>query len=252
MAVELIPYGQLANGNYGILLDNTTGDPLAAVVEVLTTLPALADPDNFDGRLVFDTTVQVLYLYKASTPEWFPLEGIPVDIGNVAGNPPTVPTPQDGMLFYDLDTEVMFVWDGSAWRPIGGRFASRFVEQKTISSGFAGPGGDTFALGTTPVYSEFVEVFLDGVRQVANPGGDYNIIGSSVVFPFPVPGGVEVFTRTVESTVLESPALLQNAQCIRAIFENQSAGITDFDVGAAGIDPACTMVFQNGSKCKSH
>ena len=246
MAVELIPYGQLANGNYGILLDNATGDPLASAIEVLTALPALADPDNFDGRMVFDTVAQILYVFKAGTPEWFPLEGIPVEIGAVAGNPPTVPTPITGLLFFDTDTEVMFVWDGSAWFPIGGRFASRFVEQLTISNGLAGPGGDTFALGTTPVYSEFVEVFLDGVRQVPNPGGDYNVIGSSVVFPFPVPAAVEVFTRTVESTVLESPALLQNAQCIRALYSNQAAGLFDFDIGAAGIDPACLLVFRDG------
>jgi hypothetical protein len=130
---------------------------------------------------------------------------------------------------------------------MGGRFAARYVEQQTASSGFAGPGGDSFSLGTTPVYSEFVEVFLDGIRQSQNPGGDYNIIGSAVVFPVPIPIGVEVYTRTLESTVLEDPAILQNAQCITAIYDNQPAGITDFDIGAAGVDPSCTMVFKNGA-----
>jgi hypothetical protein len=245
MAIELTPYGQLANGNYGILLDNTTGKPLASAIEVLVSLPALGDPSNFDGRTVFDTTAQVLYIYKSGTPEWFPLEGIPVIVNAVSGNPPLVPVPTTGLLFFDTDTEVMFVYDGTAWFPIGGRFASRFIEQSTVSSGVAGPGGDTFALGSTPVFSEFVEVFLDGVRQV--PSDDYIVIGSSIAFPAPVAALVIVYTRTVESTILETPALLQNAQCIRAIYENQAAGITDFDVGAAGIDPACTMVFLNGT-----
>ena len=244
MTVNLIPYGQLANGNYGILLDNTTGDPLAGVVEVVTTLPAVGDPANFDGRLAFETTTQTLFVFRAGTPEWFPLEGIPAEVGNVAGSPPVVPVPQDGFLFYDLDSEVMFVWDGSAWRPIGGRFAARFVEQKSISTGAAGPGGDTFALGTIPVFSEYVEVYLDGVRQVANPGGDFNVIGGSVVFPAPVPLGVEVFTRTVESTVLEAPAIQPNAQCIAVDYINNAAGVSTFDLGAAGLDPACTSVFR--------
>lgn len=247
MGITLIPYGQLEDGKFGIKLSDATGVPIASVIEVFTTLPSVVDPSNFDGRMAFDTTAQTLYVFKAGTPEWFPLEGIPAAIGAVGGVPPTVPTPPDGFLFYDTDTEIMFVWDGTSWRPIGGRFAGRFVQQQYISSGFAGPGGDTFSLGTIPVFSEFVEIFLDGVRQLPNPGGDYNVIGSSVVFPFPVPVGVVVFTRTLESTVLESPALLQNAQCIRANYVNQAAGITDFDTGAPGLDPSCTMVFKNGA-----
>jgi hypothetical protein len=247
MAVTLIPYGQLADGKFGIKLSDSTGDPIAAVIEVFTTLPSVGDLANFDGRMAFDTTAQTLYVFLAGTPEWFPLEGIPAEVGAVAGSPPTVPVPADGFLFYDTDTEVMFVWDGTDWRPIGGRFAARYVEQTTISSGFAGVGGDTFSLGTTPVYSEFVEVFLDGIRQVPNPGGDYNIIGSSIVFPAPIPISVVVYTRSLVSTVLNDPSILPNAQCIRATYSNQAAGITDFDIGAAGLDPSCTMVFKNGS-----
>ncbi len=247
MTISLIPYGLLEDGKYGIKLsDDILGVPVAAVTEILDTLPSSADPDNFAGRTVFAKDAQLPYVFLNDTTEWFPLEGIPADVGAVGGNPPTVPIPPDGSLFYDTDTEVSFVWDGSSWQPMGGRFAGRFVEQSTISSGFAGPGGDTFSLGTTPVYAEFVEVFLDGVRQLPNPGGDYNIIGSSAVFPIPVPAAVVVYTRTLESTVLEDPAILQNAQCIRAIYSNQAAGITDFDIGAAGVDPSCTMVFQNG------
>jgi len=246
MPITLIPYGLLDGGRYGIKLDDITGEPLAAAVEILDTLPSPADPSNFDGRVVFAIDAQLLYVFLATTIEWFPLEGIPAEVGAVGGTPPTVPVPSIGSLFFDTDTEVSFVWDGAAWQPMGGRFAGRFIENIAISTGVAGPGGDTFALGTTPVYSEFVEVYLDGVRQLPNPGGDYNVIGSNVVFPAPVPAAVEVFTRTLESTVLESPALVQNTQCITANYDAQPAALTDFDVGAAGIDPACTMVFRNG------
>ena len=246
MAITLIPYGLLEGGRYGIKLDDITGKPIASVVEILATLPSSVDPANFDGRMIFAIDAQILYVFLAASIEWFPLEGIPAEVGAVGGNPPTIPIPANGSLFFDTDTEVSFVWDRAAWQPMGGRFAARYVEQQSVSSGVAGPGGDTFSLGTIPIYAEFVEVFLDGVRQTPNPGGDYNVIGASVVFAVPVPAAVEVYTRTLESTVLEDPAILQNAQCITARYVNQPAAVTDFDIGAAGVDPACTMVFRNG------
>ncbi len=251
MGITLIPYGQLEDGKMGIKLDDVTGNPIATVIEVFATLPSVADPDNFNGRMGFDIGAQTLYVFLESTPEWFPLEGIPAEVGNVGGTPPTIPAPQDGFLFYDIDTEVMFVWDGTAWRPIGGRFAARYIDQISISTGFAGPGGDTFALGVVPVYAEFVEVFLDGVRQAPNPGGDYNVIGGNVVFPFPVPAGVEVYTRTMESTVLETPAILQNAQVKESIF-TATAGQTDFVLSQASFDPAGTFVFVQGVLQQGH
>ncbi len=151
MAITLIPYGQLEDGKMGVKLDDVTGVPIAAIIEVFSLLPSAADPANFDGRMVFDISAQTLYVFLATTTEWLALEGIPAEVGAVGGNPPTVPIPQTGSFFYDTDTEVSFVWDGTAWRAIGGRFAARYVEQSTASSGFAGPGGDTFSLGTHDV-----------------------------------------------------------------------------------------------------
>lgn len=244
MAVNLVPYGKLANGNFGILLDNTTGKPLAATVEVVNSLPPLASADNFPGRLVFETTVQTLFVFQDDpAPFWFPLEGIPAEVDAVAGVPPTTPTPTTGELFFDTDTEVMFVWDGGQWQPFGGRFAARFIEQEITSTGIAGPGGDTFALGTVPTSTEFVEIYLDGTRQAAS---QYTVIGANVVFPSPVGAGVEVFTRTLESTVLEDPAILQNAQVIESSFVGVSGGLTTFDAGRPALDPAGTFVFKDG------
>jgi hypothetical protein len=83
---------------------------------------------------------------------------------------------------------------------------------------------------------------LDGVRQIFGP--DYTYAGSTISFGAPVPIGVKVYTRTLESTVLEDPAILQNAQCITTTYTNTTA--TDLSIGVAGTDPACTMVFING------
>ena len=84
MTINLIPYGQLPNGNFGINLDNTTGDPIAAALEVKDTLPAVGDPLNFVGRLVFakDTTTTYVFI-DTPVPFWDPLEGIPAEVGAV-------------------------------------------------------------------------------------------------------------------------------------------------------------------------
>lgn len=253
MAITLIPYGQLPSGRLGIAVDDITGQPIAGAIEVQTTLPLVGDAENFDGRMVFETSTQVLYVFKSGTPEWFPLEGIPTTIGlctavdPVTGQPrpPVLGSEVAGELFFCTDSEVTFVWDGAVWQPIGGRFAGQWTETKSISTGVAGPGGDTFALGGTPVSSEFVEVFLDGVRQVPNPGGDYNVIGSNVVFPSPVAGGVEVFIRTFFSTVLTGPSILQNTQVTETMF-TAGVGQTTFDIGRPSVDPAATFVFVDG------
>ena len=102
MTINLIPYGQLPDGNYGINLDNLTGDPIASVMEVKDTLPAAGDPLNFVGRLVFAKDVQKAFIFNDTpSPFWDPLEGIPAEVDAVAGNPPTVPTPPLGGLFWD-------------------------------------------------------------------------------------------------------------------------------------------------------
>jgi hypothetical protein len=245
MSISMIPYGRLVDGKYGILLENVTGRPLSAVVEVFSVLPPVGSGDNFPGRLVFEIASQVLYVFQNDpAPNWFALRGIPADVGNVSGSPPTVPTPQTGFLFFDRDTEVIFVWDGAQWQPIGGRFAANFVQQSSISTGAPGPGGDTFSLGPTGasiITPELVEVFLDGVRQRPNPGGDYDVIGTNVVFPSPIGAGVRVFTRTVIAD-----AIVQNAQVFESQFVSVGVGETTFSAGNPGLDPAGTFVFKDG------
>lgn len=236
MARNFVPYGQLQSGNYGVLLDPTTQQPLASAVEVLNALPSVASVDNFDGRLVFETGSSTLYVFATlPTPQWKPLEGIPATVGNVAGSPPVVPTPQAGELFWDLDTEVLFVWDGSAWQAAGGRYAAQVIENTYLANGLQAtyPSGASVAIQV-----QYVEVFLDGVRQVA--GTDYTIVGTVINFTVAPPNGLVIYVRA-----LVSDSIVQNAQVSRASYV-ASAGQTVFDIGVAGVDPAGVFVFRNG------
>ena len=258
--ITQIPYGQLANGKFGINLDEfaaiqpLAGQPLSSVVEVFATLPADgADDENFNGRLVFAIDVQTLFVFQADVGlgEWFPLEGIPAEVGlcsdgvpdPITGRPrpPVTGTEQTGFLFWCTDSEVMFVWDGSAWQPIGGRFAA----QTRIITDTGDGATTTFAVGLTTATTSLTEAFLDGIRQL--PVTDYSRVGNNVVFVVAPALGVSIFLQVLESEVLEGPQLGQNAQCINSDFPNQAASITDFDAGASGLDPACTMVFVNGA-----
>ena len=239
MALEFIPYGKLADGKFGILTDNSTGEPLASAVEILTILPAVASADNYQGRLVFETTSQTLFVFEVTpAATWFPLEGIPATVGNFAGDPtPFVSSPAAGFLAYDLDTEVAFIFDGLAWQAIGGRFAAQFIQQNFIGDNvtFSFPHGATAA---TPVTNELCEVFLDGVRQEAP--ADYTVVGPNVVLVIPPPIGVRIFIRCATSN-----ELVQNAQVFSTTFAATPLQTT-FDTGQAGLDPAGTFVFVNG------
>ena len=239
MALEFIPYGKLADGKFGILTDNATGKPLASAVEILTVLPAVASADNYQGRLVFETTSQTLFVFEVTPAAlWFPLEGIPATVGNFAGDPtPFVPSPEAGFLAYDLDTEVAFIFDGLAWQAIGGRFAAQFIQQNIIGDGvtFSFPHGATAA---TPVTNELCEVFLDGVRQESP--ADYVVVGPNVVLVVPPAVLVRIFIRCATSN-----EIAQNAQVFSTTFTAAAAQDT-FSTGQAGLDPAGTFVFING------
>jgi len=239
MALEFIPYGKLADGKFGILTDNSTGEPLASAVEILPVLPAVASADNYQGRLVFETGSQTLFVFEATpTARWFPLEGIPAVVGNFAGDPTAfVPSPEAGFIAYDLDTEVAFIFDGLAWQAIGGRFAAQFIQQNFVGDNVTTsfPHGATAA---TPVTNELCEVFLDGVRQEAP--ADYAVVGPNVVLAIAPAIAVRVFIRCATSN-----EIAQNAQVFSSNFT--AAALQDtFSTGQAGLDPNGTFVFVNG------
>lgn len=250
MAINLIPYGQLPNGNYGINLDNVTGKPRAAVMEVQDTLPPVADPDNFAGRLVFDKTTLISYVF-VDTPApgvWDPLEGIPAEVGAVAGNPPTSPPPITGGLFWDTDTEVMFVWDGLEWMPIGGRFATIIVERKHVGDGAT----LVFPLGTSsaPGTATLVEVFINGIRQISNitdlTTPDYSVVGSNVVFVTPPAVDVEILTRAAETVAISQTAEITDVTHVVPSIHVPS-GPYEVDTGRTDIQPEGMVVSVNGA-----
>lgn len=233
-----IPYGKLADGKHGFLLENGTSVPLAAVLEVEDTLPPAGDSANFPGRLIFSKDVSGVYVFiDDPSPAWVSLDGIPADVGAVSGSPPTSPSPETGKLFFDTDTEVMFVWDGAMWQPMGGRYAAQILTQQYIGDGF----DTSFPTGATSLIApDCVEVFLDGVRQYPNPGGDYTIVGTNVVFNTAPPQNIKILITTLESNVLS-----QNAQMSHASY-TASASQTDFSTGVSLLDPAGIFVFVNG------
>jgi len=236
MARSFVPYGQLANGNYGINIDPTTRYPLASAIEILPSLPALSSTDNYDGRIVFNLTNSGIYKYT-NTPvaQWVELGGVPASVGNAAGNPPTVPTPTLGELYWDLDTQVLFTWDGTVWQASGGRYAAQVIENSYIGDGATTgyPSGSPVAIS-----AEYVEIYLDGVRQA--PVLDYTLVGTVVSFINAPATGVRVFVRSLVSNVLAQTAQVSRAQYTAV------GGDTTFTTGVTGSDPAGVFVYVNG------
>lgn len=242
MAVSLIPYGKLADGKYGILLQNGTTIPLAAVMEIMPLLPSVLDTGNFDGRLVFNLNEAKPYVFSTvPSGHWIPLLGVPAEVTAVNGNPPTVPTPVAGSLLYDTDTDVLYLFDGAIWQLVGGRFAAQYVTQRYTGDGIT----TVFAIGTTQILTvNEVEVYEDGVRQYPNPSGRYNVIGTNVVFGSAPAVGVLVYIR---ATV--SQAIAANSQAYNLSFKEGSVAPpnpTTYDTNLYGLDPSTVFVYRNG------
>ncbi len=245
MAINLIPYGQLPSGNYGINLDNTTGEPIAVALEVLNTLPAVADPDNFPGRLIFASDTATVFVYSSVPTQWIPLEGVPATIGLSDGSPinpkpPVVGNEVSGALYWTTDTEVLFVWDGVQWQAVGGRYAVNAKEQVVLGDGVT----TAYPMGVgSAVSSELVEVFIDGVRQnstTVDPTGDYSILGTTIVFVIPPVVNAEVLIRVFESVQISQTA---------RVFESSLVGDginTSFQTGVAGTQPEAILVSVDG------
>jgi hypothetical protein len=234
--VALIPYGLLANGNYGILVNNSTGKPLAAAIEVLGSLPSVGDSDNFAGRAVYNSTDNHLYMFEmVPTPGWHSVQGAPVTVGAVAGAPPSSPTPDTGSLYYDTDTEVLFLWDGLTWQRVGGQYSGQLISYSGTGDG----ASTSLPMGlTAPTATEDVEVFLDGIRQT--PSSDYNVVGSNVVLTTAPALNVKILARAL---VLSSVA--QNSQITQVSYTGNGS-TTSYITGQAGVNPNGIFVYLNG------
>lgn len=245
MTINLIPYGQLPGGNFGINVDNGTGDPIAVILEVKDTLPAVGDPNNFDGRLVYAVDDNTIYVFiEAGTSSfWDPMEGTAATVDAVDGNPPTSPTPTTGSFYWDTDTEILFIWDGFEWQRCGGRYSVDVVEKLNIGTGTQ----STFPLGTNEApLTEHVEAFLGGVRQVSNNadtsgGADYAVVGTNIVFATAPAIDVEIFTRS-----LETVEVAQTAEAFDVLITAVN-GQEEFDTGRTDIQSEAILVSVNGA-----
>lgn len=236
MARNMIAYGLLANGNYGILIDPVTMHPMATVLEVLPSLPSAASSDNYPGRAVYDKTTNKAYVFS-DTPsvKWSAMEGTPATVGSVNGSPPTVPAPDAGEMYWDLTTQVLYIWNGTIWEKAGGRYAATFLENR-----YTGNGTQTvYPTGaSTVVQTSHVEVFIDGVRQY--PVTDYTTVGTNVNFTSAPPSGVTILVR-----VIDSQEIVKSAEITSALI-TATAGQTDFISGQAGSNPSGVFVYVDG------
>lgn len=241
MARNLIPYGLLPSGNYGINLDNATQEPIATVLEVLPTLPAVASTDNAVGRLVFSKADATIFVF-VEPDAWVPLEGVPATVGTtdppIGGTlPPILGSEVSGELYWTTNTEVLFVWDEFQWQAAGGSFATQVIERRDTGTGIK----VTFPAGITKVVpSEYVEVFIDGVRQnsldVEPITGDYVIVGTNVVFSVPPVNNAEVFIRSMQSVQVVQNTVVSETITIASALQDT------FPTGVAGTDPASIIV----------
>lgn len=234
MVATLIPYGKLANGKYGIAIEDGTQRPLAAAIEILASLPSVGSADNFVGRVVFDETTQTVYTFRDEpAPQWRALDGAPVTVAS--GSPPTSPTPPTGDLFFSTTNSVLYIYTGVVWLAVGGQFAASVVANTYTGDGIT----DTFATGVTgPIPVGLINAYLDGVRQT--PTADYISLGNNVKFLTPPANGTIVFVST-----LASGAINQNAETtVQSYVADGATSI--FDIGAAGLSASGVFVFKNG------
>jgi hypothetical protein len=122
MAANLIPYGQLADGSFGIPYSNT-GVPLASVIEVLASLPSTSSTDNFPGRTVFQTSDKKIYVFSTSPNAWTSLTLPPVTIGS----PIPSAAADQGSLYYATSVEILYIYIGTSWIGIAGKMGSGVI-----------------------------------------------------------------------------------------------------------------------------
>lgn len=229
-----IPYGKLPSGKVGVGYDNS-GNPNVSAIEVLNGLPPVASTDNFVGRTVYDLQTALLYVfYDTPVRAWRPIDGVPVEVG--PGEPSPTPTPLNGSLYYSTLLMILYLWDGNAWKPVAGQYATQIIHRAYIADGTT----TMFATGCKDVLApEYTIATLDGVDQ--RPIKDYATVGTNIVFTVPPPAGVQISLRSFPSLVLQ-----QNAEMHRAAYIGDGTS-TDFSALAHALDPNGVFVFVNAT-----
>ena len=188
--INLVPFGQLADGSHGLALDQSTNNTTAAVIEIKSALPDLNAVENFDGRTVFLTTSNILYTFSSSPDKWEPLKETLVDIGVAA----PVAASDNGSLYYSTDTEILYLRVGGVWVGIAGALGSGVIRRKYTADGVTSqyPTGST----QTPPES-YVEVFIDGLALMPGISNDFYMIGNDVKLNTTPANGAIIQVRTL-------------------------------------------------------
>lgn len=234
--VGLVPYGKLADGSHNFLYDSSTGQPLVSVMEVLATLPDTSGASNFPGRLVFTLDTQNIYIWDDNPSDaWIPLKSSAVEVDS--GDPPLVPTPTAGDLFYSTTTKVLYLYDGSAWVAIGGERGAEVLWRHYTGDDVV----DQFATGaTTSPPVEYVQVYLDGVVQQPGSNGvrDYYMIGNDVKMNAVPSGGTAISIRTL--------TFIDGVRNSKFLTQRYTASGNSYDTGSIQIDPGQVSVYIDG------
>lgn len=192
--VAMTPYGRTADGSMGLLI-GSDGNPDVSVMEVLASKPSVDDANNFVGRLVFEISSRNIYVWTDDpSDEWV---GLQISNVTVAAPEPTAGlNPDTGELYYSTNTEILYLWDGSTWVPVGGARGASVLWRHYTGDGLTAQfstGASTFPP------TEYCQVYIDGVVQAPGANGvrDYYMVGNDVVLNTAPSVGEAVTIRTL-------------------------------------------------------
>lgn len=230
----VIPYGQMADGSYGVPF-SATGVPLASVIEPFASLLDVDDTENFVGRAVFSIADQNLYIFVDDPTEaWVAMKQTPVDVDAPAPSGSAA----EGDLYYSTDTELLYIYVG-AWIPIGGKMGSGVVWRHYIGDGVTSlyPTGSSQGPNV-----EFVQVFIDG--EALSPGSvgvrDYYMIGNDVQLNATPSLNAKIAVRTLVYQVLP-----RNSRFLPSRFVTNGT-TNSYEVGTQMAVPGQLVVSING------
>lgn len=240
--VKMKPYGELGDGSLGFAVDANDA-PEVSVCEVLSSLPTTDDPNNFVGRLVFDTSADNIFIFQ-DTPsaQWIGLQASAVQVA--AAVPTPALSPATGDLYYSTDTEILYLWDGVEWVPVGGQRGCQVIWQHYTGDGLT----TTFATGATsnpPV--EYVQVYIDGAVQQPGSNGvrDYYMVGNNVEMNSAPANSTAISVRTLTYIdALRNSTFVQNRYTVVDV--GGGLGDNDFDTGVFQAAAGQLFVYLDG------
>lgn len=215
MTAKLIPYGRLEDGQYGVLLDDISGNPQAVVVEIVTNRNSETN-NNFIGRVIYETTSSELYIWSGT--EWESFRK-PVTVTSFAPDPGG--SAFEGSLHWDKLSQKFYIHDGAVWQLAGGRVGIDVKERTYIGNGST----RDYDSGLSSASNNYVEVFLDGVRQIPDyvndagqtVQGNYRIESDgTVLFADLIDAGVSIYIRTGEPVTITNISYQEEIYNVKA------------------------------------